>query len=84
MKLVIDPRITTCREITFRMFRRVVSKRGWDPGSLGKEIGGENEAPTDFFRRVWDTANDSTVIPYRSVLKFYFEQKGLGGSKSGG
>jgi len=70
----IDPGITVKENVTFGMFKKLVEQRGWNPESLASELR-EIEQPKEFFNRVSDRKHADLVIPYRSVLRFYFEQK---------
>ncbi len=70
----IDSGITVKDFITFGMFKKLVEQRGWNPESLAGELKAI-EQPKEFFNRVWDRRHAEVIIPYRSVLKFYLEQK---------
>ena len=62
-------------EVTFRDFANLAKRNNWTPESLAGKFKGTIENPSEFFHRAlsgrpsWDT-----VIPYRSVIKFVYEQ----------
>jgi len=61
--------------VTYRDFANLAKRMNWTPESLAGKFRGIIENPSEFFHRAlsgkpaWDT-----VIPYRSVIKFIYEQ----------
>lgn len=61
--------------VTFQEFRKLMEKRRITADELVYKFRGKIEDPRDFLNRVWQERYDSVVIPYRSVLKFYHQEK---------
>ncbi len=63
------------REVTFRDFAALAKRRGWTPEYLAERFKGIIESPSEFFHRCLSGKPDwNTVIPYKSVLDFYWRE----------
>jgi hypothetical protein len=62
---------------TYADFAKLMKKRGYGIDELVDLFRGKLEDTRDFFRRVieHDYEHRDVVIPYRSVLKFYYQEK---------
>jgi len=61
--------------VTYRDFANLAKRMNWTPESLAGKFRGTIENPSEFFHRAlsgkpgWDV-----VIPYKSIIKFVYEQ----------
>ena len=63
------------KEITFKNFSNLAKRRGWTPEFLAEKFKGIIESPSEFFHRCLSGKLDwNTVIPYKSVLDFYWRE----------
>ena len=63
------------REVTFRDFASLVKKREWTPEFLAEKFRGTIEGPSEFFHRCLCGKPDwNVVIPFKSVLDFYWRE----------
>ncbi|MBI4523935.1 MAG: hypothetical protein HY695_09015 [Deltaproteobacteria bacterium] len=60
--------------IAFGDLAKLATKRGWTPEFLAERFKGKIEDPSEFFHRVMLGKCAEVVIPYRSVLAFYFQE----------
>lgn len=61
-------------EVTFGDFARLAKRRDWSPEFLAERFQDKIEKPSEFFHRVMEGRYANVVIPYRSVLSFYFTE----------
>ncbi len=62
-------------EVTFRDFSTLAKRRGWTPEFLAENFRGKIDGPSEFFHRCLNGKPDwSIVIPYKSVLDFYWRE----------
>lgn len=63
--------------VTFKAFRNLMAKRHYTVDDLVDLFHGELSENREFFTRVMrpNKALEDVVIPYRSVLEFYFKEK---------
>ncbi len=62
-------------EVSFRDFSALAKRRGWTPEFLAENFRGKIDGPSEFFHRCLSGKPDwSIVIPYRSVLDFYWRE----------
>jgi hypothetical protein len=72
-------------ETTFKQFANLMVARRISVDDLCLEFRGQVESPRDLFERMREGCYADVVIPYHSVLKFFFrEQKLRDMRKSGG
>lgn len=62
--------------VTFSMFRSLMAKRHYNVDDLVDLFRGKIEGTRDFFTRVMapGVAHANVVIPYRSVLEWYYQE----------
>ena len=60
------------KEIAFKNFVLVAHRRAWTAQSLADRFRGRIENPAEFFHRVLDGKSPDAIIPYRSVIEFFF------------
>jgi len=60
--------------ISYNQFAQLARRRGWTAAYLGERFRGRVENPQEFFNHVLQARHAGTVIPYRSVIKFYRQQ----------
>lgn len=68
--------------ITFKEFRKVMERRGRSKDELVRRFSRKIEDPRDFIERVWQGRFDDVVIPYRTVLAFYVQERRLLGGRT--
>ena len=62
-------------EVTFRDFSVLAQRRSWTAQFLAEEFRGKIDEPSEFFHRCLNGKPDlSIVIPYKSVLDFYWRE----------
>ena len=59
------------REVSFKQFAQLASRRGHTAATLTKLFVGKIEDPSEFFHDVMDNDHGTMVVPYRSVIEFY-------------
>ncbi len=70
--------------VSFKEFSALARSRSWTVQALAERFRGRIDSPADFFARVLSRKYSDNVIPYRSVIEFYFaaqttaKQKGSG------
>ena len=71
--------------VTFQAFSKLMEKRRITVDDLVERFRGKFDNPRELFERMWQGRYADVVIPYRSVLEFYFKEKRLQDMrKSGG
>ena len=58
--------------VTFRQFAALARQRNLTAQSLADRFRGRIDKPLEFFTRVLSGKSPESVIPYRSLLEFYF------------
>ena len=71
-------------EITFNKFKRLAVKRRYSLDDLVEMFHGKLDENRAFFERVFSGRYADVVIPYRSVVGFFQQEKGLEHLKKGG
>jgi len=74
--------ITLTGEVTSKDFAELAKQRGWSLDFLVSKFRDLIEEPREYFERLlkgrWNReARGDVVIPYRSVLQFYFQERKL-------
>lgn len=62
------------KEVAFKDFAALAAKREWSPEFLAERFKAKIEGPSEFFHRLFQPRYGDVVIPYRSVLSFYFQE----------
>lgn len=62
-------------EVTFKEFAVLARRRRWSAEALAARFRGQIPNPMDFFNCALSGRHPGVVVPYRSVIEFFQEQK---------